>query len=250
MYWNLCNEVDPHVSREAVKSLVEDQQIDVVCLQEVPYVRDEVGDKKVFIPLSRILAEDLGMDEVFEHTRTIKKTDKEIKGYGSAVLSRSPIIDKSIEVLRDDRFSYMTSHPENQRVLISARTELEPNIIINSAHMSYALPLKVGKKGMRTEQSRLAQILRQQMQTFEVVFGGDLNTKPGTILDKLLEATGLRSVLANTMPTFRSRHWFAGHIKRNLDRVFVSSGIQAKGEVGDQGHSDHHPVIVDVDKNK
>ena len=159
LYWNLCNEVDPHASLQEARQLIEDEQIDVACFQEVPYVPQEVEGRKINVPLSQLLADEFDMEQTFEHTRTIRKTDDRIKGYGSAILSRSSFVEQQTSIIRDDRFSYMTDHPENQRVLLSARVEAEPDVVVNVAHMSYALPLNIGKKGLKSEHRTLASIL-------------------------------------------------------------------------------------------
>lgn len=247
LYWNLCNEApNEEILREA-KQLIASESIDVACLSEVPYMTQGVEGRTVSVPLSLLLAQELGMEHAFEHTRTIKKTNEKIKGYGSAVLSRSAFEELDITTIRDDRFSYMTKSPDNKRVLISVRTEANPDIIVNSAHLSYALPLKVGRKGMNQERETLAQTLKNQLQKYQVVFGGDLNVKPGKTIDKMLELIGLKVVVDTVLPTFRSRHWFAGHIKRNLDRVFVSAGLKVEAGIGERRQSDHNPIIVKID---
>ncbi len=250
LYWNLCSEVDPNTSLHDTQELIDSEQIDIACLQEVPYVTQATEDRTTHIPLSQLLADDLGMDQMFTHTRTICRTDEKIRGYGTAILSRTPFIEKRTAVIRDDRFAYMTASPENRRVMLSVRVEGNPDTMVSTAHLSYALPLGLGRNGQEHEQQSVASILKDQMKYFEVAFGGDINAAPEKTMDALLEELGLNSVLDNSMPTFRSRHWFAGHAKRNLDRVYMSRGLIGVGYVGDRKHSDHSPVIVEVSKRE
>lgn len=237
-YWNVCNETSP----EDIAAHCSDMPgVDVFCLQEVPYAQH--GYTR--LPATRLLARELGMDGVFQHTRTLRRSPGKYKAYGTAILSKSTIIGSRTAVLRDDIFAYMTPGAQNQRIALSAATEAEPGVTVAVAHLSYRLPLGLGSAGLLEERRVLQRQLSTMRDTSEVIFGGDMNAESGGGLDAMIGELGLSRVPTDGA-TFRSRHWFAGHATRELDRAFVTQGLVATAELGAFGASDHRPVIVDV----
>jgi len=239
-YWNVCNETPPERLVEACVDLRQQEEIDVFCLQEVPYLP---GFART--PASLTIAEALGMMEAFEHTRTLSATYDRLKGYGTAILANS-LHSVQVKTIRNDSLAYMTPSSDNRRVLMTAKTYERPDLTIGVAHLSYKLPLGIGKISLIKERHNLAGHLENYRNGSGLVFGGDMNCGPGDGLDDMLIGAGLYNVEAGS-PTFRSRHWFAGHATRDLDRVFVSKGVFATAELGDFGPSDHRPVIAHIE---
>lgn len=248
LYWNVCNEADNGAIIRETERLMQEHDIDVACLQEVPYEKKIVDNKPLFVPLSDIIASDMGFESDFQHTRTIRRSAKVLKGYGTAVLSRSGFADIDIHTIRDDKLSYMTPHPDNRRVLMMARPSDDPDLAIGVAHLSYPLPLGLGRKGMSKEHDSSIVALNRAMNVGRLVFGGDLNNRPGSAVDQRLRAINLVPVSDHQEPTFRSRHVYAGHLQRNLDRVYASRGIEVRATAHDRGPSDHRPIIVSANK--
>lgn len=246
MYWNVCNVANQQEIIDHTKELLGSGQIDIACLSEVPYETRHVNGKPLYIPLSEVIATDLDMDSTFEHTRTIRRSKRKLKGYGTAIISRSKILEKGTTVLRDDRLTYMTPGKGNQRVLMSVRTAQDPELEVNVAHLSYPMPIRKAIKGLRTERKRLSEALTDKLNKGRIIFGGDMNVRPGGRLDAILHGLGLKQLVDPLLHTFRSRHWYAGYTKRNLDRVFVSKDVSASAAVEDRRQSDHHPVIVTI----
>lgn len=245
LYWNVCSEADNQRIFDETADLIALHNIDVACLQEVPYETSKFTDPSMEpIAVSELLAQELGAASVFEHTRTIPSKKNEFRGYGTAILSFAGIRDASTNTLRSDSLAYMTPHPSNRRVLTSVITEEEPHISVGVAHLSYALPFGIGKGRALQEIDTLAGVLKVQTEDNEAVFGGDFNAKPNTAVDKKLAAIGLRGIVDTSVPTFRSRHWFAGYISRNLDRVYVSRALEATATIVRPRQSDHTPIIV------
>ena len=243
LYWNVCNAADNQEIVSQTLEIFKEHDIDVACLQEVPYQTNEDRLSEP-APLSETIANSLGYMSSFQHTRTIRRTPGAINGYGTAIISRSNIIDLEVHTLRDDKLTYMTPSPENRRVLMTFRTEEDPELTIGVAHLSYSLPLKIGEKRKAEESDELIKILGKTLIRGKLVFGGDFNSPPGAAVDQKLESIDLVPVSDHEEPTFRSRHSFAGHVSRNLDRVYVSRGVTARAEIQDPRQSDHRPIIV------
>lgn len=243
LYWNVCSAAKPDRIIEEAADLITTEQIDVACLQEVPY-RDD-------LPISAAIAKEVGMGGTFEHTRTLAEDVKTgyVKGYGTTVLTSLGIKHMDATWLREDKWSYMTKGRDNKRVLVTLQTEEEPDIMINVAHLSYTLPLWLGRSGLVKERNDLTRKLQEQVHDYGVVFGGDINAPPGSEIDRRivdLPPKGFQNIVNVEQPTFRSRHLFTLHAKRNLDRVFVSRDLSAQARIGERRQSDHHPIIVEV----
>lgn len=239
-YWNVCYETPTEALVEACAEIKKTEQIDVFCLQEVPYLPD-----RAVLPASLAVANALGMKQTFEHTRTLRKTPDRLVGYGTAIVAPS-LHSVRAQVLRTDPLAYMPPfYKANKRVLLSAKTFERPDITIGVAHLSYKLPAKLGRQALLAEHLKLAEYLDIEQERSEMVFGGDLNCQPGDGLDDILSQVGFYGLEAGA-PTYRSRHWFAGHASKDLDRAFVTQGLYGEAKLGDFGPSDHKPVIVNI----
>ena len=247
LYWNVCNAANNQEIINETKKLMESGDIEVACLQEVPYETVVKDGKRIHVPLSDIISADLGAESHFEHTRTVRRSKKKLSGYGTAIISRSGFVEVGSETIRDDALAYMTPGKDNRRVVITATPNIAPDTQVSVAHLSYAIPLKRAKLGMKKEQEALKKILAEKLNQGRLIFGGDLNAKPGGGVDDLLSALHLKGIVDPLLHTFRSRHWYAGYLKRNLDRVFVSSDLKATASVDHPRQSDHRPVIVHIE---
>lgn len=238
-YWNVSNETPPDQLIEACVDLRTQEEIDVFCLQEVPYMPGYARN-----PASLAIAEALGMMGAFEHTRTLLATHDRLRGYGTAILANS-LHSVRTKTIRNDSLAYMTPSDNNRRVLMTAKTYERPDLTVGVAHLSYKLPFGIGKLSLIKERSSLVEHLDNYRKESDLIFGGDMNCEPGDGLDDMLLGVGLCNLEAGS-PTFKSKHWFAGRVTRDLDRVFVTRGLNATAELGDFGPSDHRPVIARV----
>jgi endonuclease/exonuclease/phosphatase family metal-dependent hydrolase len=234
-YWNVCDHAKAEAIIENSINIVESEDIDVLCLQEVPYYPGTTT------PVSNEIAKNLGMDNRFIHTRSLGRT----RGYGTAILSNSNLLDFSVKDLRTDAFAYMTPGKGNRRVLLSARTENDPDLNFAVAHLSYRLPLGIGQAGLMLERTKLFSRLYDLKRERPLIYGGDMNCEEESLLDGQLEFMGLVPIKF-AVNTFRSRHFYAGYAQRNFDRAFHSAGLEVTPKLGDFRQSDHRWMVLDV----
>ena len=240
--WNMCNKAN----QEQAKTQILDYfgaGYDAVALQEVPYA--PTGQ-----PLTNDIASESGLHQNFIHTRGLSRRGERLVGYGTAILSTSPLIDVHHATIRSDRWSYMTSGDGNQRVAVAFSDRSNPDIRIAVSHLSYRLVGGIGSVGMRQERTNLYRFLAEQHSRGELIFAGDMNCKPETELDIGLADIGLVSVVPNydadSGYTYQSRYPGLGSIRANLDRVYASSKVTPQVRLGNFGVSDHRPLEIEL----
>ncbi|HMS23788.1 MAG TPA: hypothetical protein PKB09_03190 [Candidatus Saccharibacteria bacterium] len=244
LYWNVCSAAKPELIEKNVGKLVEQEDIDVACLQEVPYINLDkfLGD----IPVSDLISQEMNMDSVFVPTRSLFRGRKKYGSYGTAVLSRSGFIgEPDVTTLRTDKLAYTTPHPDNKRALITARTPIRPDLLVGVAHLSFGWPLDLSRNGIIEERSRLMHELRVRQKESKLIVGGDVNVGPDEI-NPFMSRLGLTALVDPEVSTFRSRHIYAGYAERHLDDAFVSPGLDVQAIVRHRFQSDHNPIIVTI----
>ncbi len=240
--WNMCNKADKLSATEQIHQYFQDGY-DAVALQEVPYV----GTERMK-PLSADIANTLGLDHTFIHTRGLSR--RRLSGYGTAVLSTASLASARHTTLRTDRWSYATKGKGNQRAAIAFTHPAKPEARIVVSHLSYGLAFGIGRTGLQDERRKLAQFLSEELQKGFLLFTGDTNCKPQTELDAQLAAIGLTPVHptneAIDAPTYKSRYPGMGNVQVALDRVYASEPAIAQVHLGEYGPSDHRPLIIKI----
>ena len=245
--WNMCNKADQSLATDQIKDYFEDGY-SAVALQEVPYVKSE---GKAAVPLSAVLAAQMGLAHTFIHTRGLPSGRANcLSGYGTAVLSTDSLGSATHTTLRTDRWAYMTSGKGNQRAAIAFSHSSNPDVRMVISHLSYSLIGGIGAAGLKSERIRLANFLDEQRTKGAVVFGGDMNCEPGTALDDALANIGLLPITPEGLqiehPTYQSRYTGLKNVRAPLDRIYTDSALHSIVTLGEYGPSDHRPLQLEL----
>jgi endonuclease/exonuclease/phosphatase family metal-dependent hydrolase len=215
---------------------------DVVCLQEVDRhygARSEEVDQALL--LSRALDMQLAWGPAIDEPEA---GDQQPRQYGTALLSRLPILVSDVHRLPGDG---------EPRVALRTMVELDGAALwVTTTHLS------TGPAAQRAAQvEALTALQTAPMETGVIV--GDFNTPPDA---PELDALRQRFTDAWTLARARDdqagwRFWQrdegnthpASFPHRRIDQVWVSEGVAVAGAhvLGSEGASDHLPLVVDLE---
>lgn len=201
-----------------IKSL----SLDVVGLQEIDNMTARAGGRDVI----KLLAQALG----YPYYRFTKSIDYQGGEYGTAIVSRYPIVDFRSETLPHAE----TADPEQRAAGIATLDVNGETVQLVNTHMS------LGESSARKAQfERIAQIV-ENSECF--VITGDFNTFN---VSEFSSIPNIKLVNAGKYPTFYPASFAIDEIVLGAGWSIVSSGMKDA-----EGHSDHNMLWAELEYTK
>jgi endonuclease/exonuclease/phosphatase family metal-dependent hydrolase len=222
-----CRGLDGKLMPARIAEVIAGTGADVVCLQEVDVWRERTGR----VHQAEVIAKELGMHYLF--FPAIRTASEE---YGDAILSRHPM-----RVVRTGGLPRPRGTLEPRGVLWVEIDDPEARWQVLNTHLG------LGRYERRAQASMLAEWLQEALQRMPVVFCGDLNSRSGSQVHRLL-SSGYREVQLTTRG-FQQRTFSTSFPWVCLDYIYVSDGVQVTGaEVVNNPlvriASDHFPLMA------
>jgi endonuclease/exonuclease/phosphatase family metal-dependent hydrolase len=223
-----CRGTDAQYAPERIAEVIADSRADVACLQELDAGRARSGGVRQAEAVARVLTMQ------FHFAPAIRAADEE---YGDAILSRYPMRVRKVGELP----RYGAREPRGV-MWVEIEGEGARWQVLNTH-------LGLGRLERRIQARAMAEWVRAAVERPPVVFCGDLNSRPGSLVHSLI-APGLRDVQRGAqrrhVHTFATRWpWIC------LDYIYTSPDLRvAHVEVITSPltrvASDHFPVVAEL----
>lgn len=223
----------PNLDR--IAAVIRDARADIVLLQEVDSATTRSGGVDQLAELVRAT----GMEGVFG-----RSLDYQGGGYGIAILSRWRIArDSTLRLPVDPELPRAAGRYEPRSALHAVIGTTHGEIEILNTHLDASRP-----DTFRVQESRtlLAFADTRRRAGARLFLGGDMNSTPGSIPQRMVHATGLvdawTSCAAGDGFTFP-----AGVPVKRIDYLYLPPGERCLGaRVIESSASDHRPLLVEI----
>ncbi len=230
MSYNIHHAVglDNELSLPSIANVIKETNADIIAIQEVDRY---FGERSQFVDQARELAKLVGYHYTFGANLNLKPAPGQVENrqYGTAILSKYPIIDsKNI---------HLSSDGEQRGLLIGKVNVRGVHLTVFNTHLGLS---HVERMGQVEEIIEISSYYNEP-----TVLMGDLNAEPKSKELERLQ-TGLNVVdtfkdvvEANTYPVL--------HPTKRIDYILTSSDVTYKNSnVHYSESSDHLPIVVDI----
>ncbi len=227
-----------------LKSLLEEVDADILCLQELT----TNSDKNPSINTGSFLAEELGLNLFIKTAQEWKNFDKDSQD--NAILTKFPLKKTFSHYLKTPGPPETRNYSEEGRVYVEAAIEINGSLInVGTTHLTFA-PHFIQTEVKREEEEELFKVLTKNK---SYIFTGDLNSAYDTPLIKKLSQK-----FQNCGPAYEEKTWttkefdYQGfretELNWRLDYVFASHDLKVlSSKVIKTGFSDHLPILVEFE---